>query len=73
MVFTRVLPSDTELVPIFPSVCLDQGFCREPFLIMCLHHDGLFPGSGTIIPLCVYFYNTNGKEWVPSLLLQHRQ
>lgn len=79
---TRVLPGLCRgaqakllhlLVPAFPSVCLDRGFCREPFLIMSLYHDGLFPGSGTIMSLRVYFYNTKGKEWVPSLLLQHQQ
>jgi len=43
------------LVPAFPSACLDRGFCREPFLIMCLYPDRLFPGSGTIIPLVCLF------------------
>lgn len=59
------------LVPVFPSACLGWGFCRELFLIVCFYRDGLFPGSGTAIPLCIYLYNTKGKKWVPSLLLQH--
>lgn len=77
MYLIRALLNDTKLlhllVLVFPSVCLDWGIGREPFLIMCLYHGGLFPGSGTIISLCVYICNTKGKEYVPSLHLQHQQ
>lgn len=75
---TRNLPSDTQKATVspgvcIPSVCLDKGFCKGLLLIVCLYHDNLFPGSGTIIPLCIYLCNTKGKEWVPSLLLQYNE